>query len=381
MSELRVRDRGEAIDRGFSLVQKWGLRLIVIAVALYVTGWFIGQTWMIWFPVSIATLFATVLGQPATWLRSKGVPAALAAAAVMLGFLAFLTAVFSVLIPQLVEEAPEIAAQAADGLDQVQEWLIEGPLKIDATQINNALDSLQTWLKSSALDISTGVLSTIGTAVGFVVNFVLILILTFLFVKDGHRFLPFVERLGGQRAGGHLREVLSRAWGTLGNFIRTQALVSLIDAVLIGLGLVIVGVPLWAPLAILTFFGGFIPIVGAFASGALAVLVTLVTNDPKDALIILLVVVAVQQLEGNVLSPILQGKGMNLHPAIVLLSVTAGGSMFGITGAFLAVPVAASVAEVLRYINEHIDREVAGSSDDPSTADAAAELDAPAEPG
>jgi predicted PurR-regulated permease PerM len=112
------------------------------------------------------------------------------------------------------------------------------------------------------------------------------------------------------------------------------------------------------PLAVVTFFGAYIPIIGAFVSGALAVLVTLVTNGTNDALIAMGIVVAVQQLEGNVLSPWLQGKNMNLHPAVVLLSVTAGGSLFGVTGAFLAVPVVASVAEVLRYLNERIDDSV-----------------------
>ena len=151
---------------------------------------------------------------------------------------------------------------------------------------------------------------------------------------------------------------VSRVWATLGGFIRTQTLVALIDAVIIGVGLWILGSPLAVPLAVITFFGGYIPIIGAFVSGALAVLVTLVTNDYKDALIALVIVIAVQQLEGNVLSPMLQGKNMNLHPAVVLLSVTAGGSLFGITGAFLAVPVAATVAEIMRYVNERIDDSV-----------------------
>ena len=198
--------------------------------------------------------------------------------------------------------------------------------------------------------------------------------LTFFFVKDGHKFLPWLENLSGRRAGEHTVEVLGRMWSTLGGFIRTQSLVALIDAVIIGAGMVLVGVPLAVPLAVVTFFGAYIPIVGAFVSGALAVLVTLVTNDPKDALIVLLVVIAVQQLEGNVLSPWLQGKKMNLHAAIVLLSVTAGGTLFGVTGAFLAVPVAASTAELLRYINEQIDAGV--DLDAPPEDAVAAEPDA-----
>lgn len=363
MSETRIRDRAVIIDQGFVVVQRWGIRIVVIAAALYVLGWGVGRTWVIWFPVALAILFATVLGPPAKRLRDMGVPAAAAAGLVMLAFLAALGFLFSILIPQLVDEAPEIAASAAKGVSEVQDWLVNGPLNIEAGQITNGLNTVEDWLRNSAGDISSGVLSTLGVATNVIVNTVLILILTFLFIKDGHRFLPFVERLGGHRVGGHLRELLYRAWNTLGGFIRTQALVSFIDAVLIGAALAIVGQPLWVPLAVITFIGGFIPIIGAFASGAIAVLVTLVTNSPQDALIILAVIVAVQQLEGNVLSPMLQGKSMNLHPAVVLMAVTAGGSMFGITGAFLAVPVTATVAEILRYANERIDSTLTTGGD------------------
>ena len=375
MSETRIRDRAVVIDQGFVVAQRWGIRIVVIAAALWVLGWVVGRTWMVWFPVSLAILFSTVLGPPAKRLRDLGVPAAAAAGLVMVAFLAALGFLFSILIPQLVDESPEIAASAAKGVGKVEDWLINGPLSIEAGQITRALNSVEDWLRNSAGDISSGVLSTIGVATNVVVNTVLVLILTFLFIKDGHRFVPFVERLGGHRVGGHLSELLSRAWNTLGGFIRTQALVSFIDAALIGLALVLVGQPLWVPLALITFIGGFIPIVGAFASGAIAVLVTLVTNSPRDALIILAVIVVVQQLEGNVLSPMLQGKSMNLHPAVVLLAVTAGGSLFGITGAFLAVPVTAAVAEILRYGNERVDVALiaADSTFEPTPDDASAD--------
>ena len=164
-----------------------------------------------------------------------------------------------------------------------------------------------------------------------------------------------VRRVTGRRVGWHITEALTRCWNTLGGFIRTQAIVSFIDAFFIGLGLFILGVPLAGPLAIITFFAGFIPIVGAFTAGALSVLVALVGNDFTTALIVLLIVIAVQQLEGNVLSPVLQSRAMNLHPVVVLLSVTVGGGLWGIIGAFLAVPVAAMIAEILRYIGDLTD--------------------------
>ncbi len=358
MSEKKVRDRAVVIDDGFAGMQRWGLRIIVIAAAALVVGWIIGQMWVILFPVTIALIVTSLLQPPVAWLRSKGWPSAVAAAAVMLAFITAVIGLVAILTPQVAGQADEIASGATGGLQKVRDWLTGEPLNLSDGQITRAIQAVQDKVQESAAAISSGVFSTIGAATSAVVNFVVILLLTFYFIKDGHRFLPWARSVGGQRAGEHAGEVLERSWGTLGGFIRTQTLVAFIDAVIIGIGLAILGVELAIPLAVLTFFGGYIPIVGAFISGAVAVLVTLVTNDPKDALIALIIVVAVQQLEGNVLSPLLQGKNLNLHPAIVLLGVTAGGTLFGITGAFLAVPVVATAAEVLRYINERIDDAV-----------------------
>lgn len=371
----KIRDRGVVIDEAFGNLQRWGLRIVVIAAAGYIIGWGIGHVWMVLFPVSMALIVSTVLTPPVSWLRSKGWPSALATALVVISFIAAIVGVIAVLTPQVAGQTTEIASQASNGLQKVREWVTGEPLNLSDGQITQAIAALQDKLQESASAISAGVFSTITTATSIIINLVLVLMLTFFFVKDGHKFLPWVRTLGGQRAGDHLTEVLSRVWNTLGNFIRTQTLVALIDAVLIGAGLAILGSPLAVPLAVITFFGAYIPIIGAFVSGALAVLVTLVTNDYKDALIALAVVVAVQQLEGNVLSPILQGKNMNLHPAVVLLSVTAGGTMFGITGAFLAVPVAASVAELLRYLNERVDESVSvlAPRDDSHSAEILAE--------
>lgn len=370
--EKRIRDRGVVIDEGLGVLQKWGWRIIVIAAAGLVLGWVIGHTWVVIFPVAMALIVTTILGPPAAWLRSKGWPSPLAAAAVMLTFIGAIVGVIAILTPQVAGQASEVASSASDGLQKVRDWLTGEPLNLSDGQITRAIEALQDKVQSSATSIGSGIFSTIGAATSAIVNLILVLMLTFFFVKDGHKFLPWVKTISGQRAGGHIVEVANRAWATLGGFIRVQSLVALIDAVIIGAGLAILGSPLAIPLAVVTFFAAFIPIVGAFVSGALAVLVTLVTNDPKDALIALAIVVAVQQLEGNVLSPMLQGKTMNLHPAVVLLGVAAGGTLFGVTGAFLAVPVVATTAEVLRYLNERIDDSVAWNA--PDADDEAAEI-------
>jgi predicted PurR-regulated permease PerM len=372
----KIRDRGVVIDETFATMQRWGLRIIVIAVAAYIVGWGIGHVWMVLFPVSLALIVSTVLAPPVSWLRKHGWPSALATLLVFVTFLGAIGGVITILTPQVTGQANEIASSASSGLSTIRDWLTGEPFNLSEGQITQAITAVQDKIQDSASTISAGVFSTITTATSIIINLVLVLMLTIFFMKDGHKFLPWVRTVGGRRSGEHLTEVLNRVWNTLGSFIRTQTVVSAIDAIIIGIGLALLGSPLAVPLAVITFFGGYIPIIGAFVSGALAVLVTLVTNDYKDALIALLIVIAVQQLEGNVLSPILQGKSMNIHPAVVLMSVTAGGTMFGITGAFLAVPVAASVAEILRYINEQIDESVSDYAppEDAQSAERLAEL-------
>jgi putative heme transporter len=265
----------------------------------------------------------------------------------------------------------DIASSAVTGLQSIQNWIAGPPLNIGSTQLNSLLQQVISRLQQSVSSIASGVLSGVTTVASLVTTALLALVLAFLFVKDGDRFLPWLRRLVGPRVGGHLSVILGQVWGTLGGFIRGQAQVGFVDGLFIGIGLLIVGVPLAVPLAILTFIGGFIPIVGAVTAGALSVLVALVTNGFTTALIVLGIVLLVQQLEGNVLQPMLQGKSLNLHAAVVLLAVAAGGSLYGIAGAFLAVPVTAAAASVLRYLLAQVDR-----SSDPDVTDVPADPDA-----
>jgi putative heme transporter len=368
MTTPQPRDRAAVIEDGFAGLQRWGLRIVLIAAGLFVLGWIIGKLWVVIFPMLLAVIVSTVLQPGAAWLRRHKVPSALAALAMLLAFLLAVTMVIVILAPQVAGQTPELVRSASAGLQTIRDWLTTGPLSVSEGQITRAIEAIQDKLRESADAISSGVFSTIGAATSAIINIVLVLMLTFYFAKDGHKFQPWVTKLGGQRAGEHLSDLLGRTWATLGGFIRTQTVVALIDAIIIGVGLSILGVPLAIPLAVITFVGAYVPILGALISGVLAVLVTLVTNSPRDALIALILVLVVQQLEGNVISPWLQGKNLNLHAAVVLLSVTLGGSVWGITGAFLAVPVAATAAEIFRYVNEQITKATR-ATDPPPDAD------------
>jgi predicted PurR-regulated permease PerM len=328
---------------------------VLIALGATLLGLVVSQIWVILLPVVLALLLTTVLERPARFLeRRLHLPPALAAAATLVGSIAVLIGLGFLLAPSVSGQAADIVKDAGAGLQKLQD-AVQAKEFVSSDQIDAGIQAIQGKLSESGGQIASGVLTGVGAATSVVTTLVITLILTFLFLKDGRGFLPWLTRMTGPSVGVHVSEVLSRSWGTVGGYIRTQALVSLIDAVLIGAALFIVGVPLAVPLAVLTFFAGFVPIVGAFVAGGVAVLVALVSEGTTEALIILVVVVAVQQLEGNVLSPILQSKSMDLHAAVVLLSVTLGGTLFGIIGAFLAVPAAAVAAVVLRYLDEQVD--------------------------
>lgn len=369
------------IGRGIAWTAKWSARWILIAIALVLLGEVIGKTWGILMPVALALLVTAVLAPIAgTFERYLRFPPALAAAATLVGGVALVTYGIFLMAPSVASQSTEIADDAVKGIDELQKWVRSSDL-FNKEQIDDFLAAAQSKLSESADVIAGGVITGVSALTSVLINLVVIAFLTFFFLKDGRRFQPWLRGVTGPSVGTHLVEVSTRIWQTLGGFIRTQALVSGIDAVLIGTGLILIGVPLAVPLAVLTFFGGFVPIVGAITAGAIAVLVALVSNGLTGALWVLLLIVAVQQIEGNLLSPMLQSKSMNLHPAVVLLSVTLGSGLFGIAGAFLAVPVAAVAAVIFRYLTEQVDRTVVrGGTTPPPRPDEEDEDDKPYNP-
>ncbi|MFC6703834.1 AI-2E family transporter [Flexivirga alba] len=348
-------DRAGVISHALKWTASWSLRFIIVVAATWLVLKVLGMFWSVLLPVAIALLVTTVLWPPVRWMRAHKVPPALAALGGLLLAAVVVGGIITAAAPTVTSQWGDLVNQSVAGVNQLRDQLQNGPLHIQPAQIDQATTSITDRLKSSGDQIATQVLSGITLAGQVLIDGVVALILTFFFLKDGPRFLPWVRVSVGRGAGAHLTEALTRVWNTLSGFIRTQAIVSAVDSFCIGIGLVVLQIPLAVPLVVLTFFGGFIPIIGAFAAGTVAVLVALVAGGVSKAVIVLLIIIAVQQIEGHVLQPLLQSRSMSLHPAIVLLSVAFGGNEFGIPGAFFAVPVAASVAVLWRYLSEQID--------------------------
>lgn len=348
-------DRMRVIGEGFKSITGWSLRLLIVAGALWVLWWVLEKVWFGLLPILLALIVSTVLSPVVGFLRRHGWPSSLATVVTLIVSLTLFFGVLVSLAPSVIEQSQEIFGQANDGVGQVRDWISGPPLNLDNAQVDEYLSTAIGWLRDQSGVAAGALASGLGAVGSALVTLALVLVLTFFFLKDGPAFLPWLRRTTGRNTGRHLTEALTRMWDTLGGFIRTQAIVSGVDAILIGAGLLILGVPLALTLAVLTFFGGFIPIVGAVVAGALAVLVALVTQGFGTAVWVLVIVLAVQQIEGNLLQPALQGRSMQMHPGIILLAVAGGSTLFGIIGAFLAVPVAATFVVLLRYLSEQVD--------------------------
>jgi predicted PurR-regulated permease PerM len=357
-------ERGRRMQAASRKLAIASAQFLLVVAAIVVIGYVLGRLWVILLPIVLGLLIATVLWPATRFLRTHRWPPALAAAAVLLMFLAAFGGLIAALAPTVAEQVTELADQATAGLQDLQQSLSEPPFNLREGQIDNAVDSAINSIQGNAQNIAGYALSGASAVGNSLINLLLALLLCFFFLKDGPRWVPWLSAQTGPHAARHVAALSYKTWATLSEFIRQQALVGFIDALFIGLGLWIFDVPLVIPLAVLTFFGAFIPIIGAFVAGAFAVLIALVDEGPTVALIILGIVVLVQQLEGNVLQPIIQGRGFNLHAAVVILAVTAGSSLAGITGAFLGVPVAALVAVVYRYVRDEFDGHEPEVADD-----------------
>jgi predicted PurR-regulated permease PerM len=345
------------------------LYLLVIAAALWVLGKVVTRLMIVVAPVAVALLVAALLSPGVALLVRRKVPKALATAIVLLVGICALGGLVWFMVATLVAGLPDLGTQLGESYQQLRSWLTDGPLGLTGQQLDSMLAEAQSWFTRNRSSIASSAFGVLSTAGAMLAGFVLVVFLLIFFLHDGDRMWRGVTSPLPARHREIVRRAGVRAFADLTRYVRVTVLVALIDAVGIGLGLWITGVPLVLPLAALVFLGAFVPIVGAFVTGLVAVLVALVAQGPLIALVVTGIVVLVQQLEGNVFEPLLVSKSVKLHPVAVILVVAVGVELAGIVGALFAVPVMATVRSVYLTLRErHGDDEPAESQ--PSGASA-----------
>ncbi|MEV6923052.1 AI-2E family transporter [Dactylosporangium sp. NPDC051485] len=355
----------EDIPHGVKLAGAWAWRIVLFILAGYLLLKLIAALHLMIIPVVVAILLAALLEPAADLLRRHGVHRSLAAAIVLVGGLVVVFGGLGVIVYTFIAQFNKLTGQVRGGLNEIRNWLARGPLHISERQLNDAIDALGRQVTSNRGALTSGALTTATTIGELLTGFFLALFTLFFLLRDGGQIWRFLCRLLPQKAEQPVARAGYYSWFTLVSYVRATVLVAFVDAVGIGIGITFLRVPLALPLAALVFLGAFIPVIGATLSGTVAVLVALVTQGPVTALLTVGVVIAVQQLEGHVMQPLIMGRAVALHPLAVILAIATGVVAAGIVGGLVAVPLLAIGNTAVRYLAEHPDGEPADDHERP----------------
>jgi predicted PurR-regulated permease PerM len=339
---------------GLDLTAAWAWRFVVIAGAGYLLLWLVGYFAVITIPLAVALLVSALSWPLVHGLTRIGFRKSLAALLVVIGGLAVVAALLTFAGQQVASGAEDLADSTVQGLEEIREWLRDGPVNASDSQINDWIGRAQDMITERTQDDgAVSQVTEVGSALGHVVaGFFITLFATYFFLADGDRIWSWVVRIAPRAARERVDSSGKIAWVSLVQFVRATVIVAAVDAVGVMIGAAILDVPFVLAIGVLVFLGAFVPLIGAFIAGTVAVLVALVDQGPITALIMLGVVIGVQQLEGHVLQPFLLGRWVSLHPLGVILAIAGGVLVAGVVGALVAVPIAAAANAVVLHLAE-----------------------------
>ncbi|WP_246258598.1 AI-2E family transporter [Streptomyces typhae] len=342
-----------AVPWGMRVAAEAGWRLLVLAGTVWVLMRVISAVQLVVFAFVAALLITALLQPTVARLKRLGLPQGLATVATaVLGFV-IMGLVGWFVVWQVMENVDTLSSQVQDGIEDLRKWLLNSPFHVTEDQINDIAKSLREAVGANSEEITSAGLEGVTVIMEALTGILLAMFSTLFLLYDGPRIWKWFLKLVPAAARPGVAGAGPRAWRTLTAYVRGTVIVALIDAVFIGVGIYFLGVPMAVPLAVFIFLFAFIPLVGAVVSGALAVVVALVTHGVFTALMTLIVVLAVQQIEGHILQPFILGRAVAVHPLAVVLSVAAGGMVAGIGGAVVAVPLVAVTNTVVGYLRAY----------------------------
>ncbi|MFE4793580.1 AI-2E family transporter [Streptomyces sp. NPDC056708] len=359
-----------AIPWGMRVAAEASWRLLVLAGTLYVLMKVISAVQLVVLAFVAALLVTAMLQPTVARLRRYGLPRGLATAVTaILGFV-IIGLVGWFVVWQVMDNIDTLSDKVRTGIEDLKNWLLDSPFHVTEQQINDVAKNLSDTIGTNTEQITSAGLQGVTVMVEVLTGMLLAMFSTLFLLYDGKRIWHWVLKLVPAQARPGVAGAGPRAWRTLTAYVRGTVLVALIDAIFIGLGIWFLKVPMAVPLAVFIFLFAFIPLVGAVISGALAVVVALVTEGVFTALMVLLVVLAVQQIEGHVLQPFILGRAVRVHPLAVVLSVATGGMVAGIGGAVVAVPLVAVTNTVVGYLRSYGQEEALRHAPSPRGATA-----------
>lgn len=345
-----MNERPDPIPRWLRISSELAWRSLLVAAAIAVLALLVSRLRVVFLPVILALLVSTLLVPPVTWLQRRGIPRAIGALVAVGVALLVLAAVVTVVAPQVKQQIDDADISVSSGVDEVAIWLTDGPFGLERAQVREYRQRFERELEGRSGSLATGALGGALLVVEVIAGLVLAVVLIFFFVKDGRRMWAWFVTRFPERLRADVHAVGLLGWGALSGYLRGTTLVALVDAIGIGIALVLLDVPLALPLALLTFAAGYFPIVGALFAGFAASMVALAANGITNALLVVAATLLVQQVEGNLLQPLIVGRAVRLHPAAIIVAVATGGVLWGVAGAFIAVPTAAVVSQAVGYL-------------------------------
>ncbi|MFF4020372.1 AI-2E family transporter [Streptomyces sp. NPDC001843] len=362
-------DPAEAVPWGVRVAAEAGWRLLVLAGTLWVLMRVISAIQLVVFAFVIALLVTALLQPTVARLTRRGVPRGPATALTAISGFVVIGLMGWFVTWQVIENIDTLSTQIQSGIDDLRDWLLKSPFHVTDKQINQIAKNLREAIGANADQITSAGLEGVQVIIEGLTSILLVFFSTLFLLYDGKRIWEWFLKLVPAAARPGVAGAGPRAWRTLTAYVRGTVLVALIDAVFIGIGIYFLDVPMAVPLAVFIFLFSFIPLVGAVASGALAVMVALVTQGVFAAVMTLAVVLAVQQIEGHVLQPFILGRAVRVHPLAVVLTVAAGGMVAGIGGAVVAVPLVAVTNTVVGYLRAYSAEAVARQSEPSAVED------------
>lgn len=326
----------------------YAIAFLVFAGAGYVVVKLISRVASLALAVAAAVLLAALLAPLVDSLVRLRLPRSLACLVAVIALVAAIGLVVALLGMGIAREVDSFRTDLAGGLDRLRDWLITGPMSLSEDQLDQVTRHLRDQLRGLVPVLTRGAANAVE-AIGLAL---LAIVLLFFLLRDGRRIMGWL--IGGLpgRHHGCARRAAAAGWGALQGYVRGSAIIAAVDATGIGIGLVVLGVPLALPLALITFIASFVPLIGATIAGALAVLVALATRGPLVAVLVLAVVLLVQNLEGNLLEPVIMGRAIRLHPAVILVVVAGGALVAGVGGALLATPLTAMTYRIVGVLRD-----------------------------
>ncbi len=333
-------------SRGFGRAATRSAQLLLVAAVVVLLVWLLSRLSIVTVPLVLALIFAAAFEPWMEWTRRRGLPSAVGAVVALVVLLAVIVGSLLFVVGSVSHEWRELAIKAQQGFERILAWVQTLPFSLDTRQLNELGEQFSGFVTSA--EFGSGALGGLGAITGIATCVGMMAIILFFILKDGPQMGAFLVRPLEGTAYDRAERVRRKTVNVFGGYISSTAAAALFDAVGVFIGLLVLQVPLAVPIAILTFLLAFIPIVGAVAAGAVAALVALVSNGPLTAALVVLVVIVVNQVEANVLKPILMGRTVSLHPLVVLVVIAAGTAVGGIVGALIAVPLTAAAWGVVQ---------------------------------